>query len=373
MSSKLKPNLGEWSEMRRKIITILGAAVLIAGGVNMPTAEAAETTTTLRFPDTIYNVNWVVELKFQQTTNCSWGTGDPSIKTAATCDFPFTYKLNWEANLSAGMKSSMLFTPSSDYINLSERLIVVNRSNKNLAGGGIFDYVSLYGMKNEVRNASLTLSSDVSTDINFALKSLFNDNLIAVTGNSAIGQLVVPSKSQAISDYAAAQAAAAAAAKAAADKAAADRQAEIDRQAAEQAAKKITITCQKGSQKKIVVGDPAKCPSGFTNPLDKYLTFQAFSACKLYKKDFIIGPAKLEDGGKTLTLSAVGKYSFVYNSLTYEDMSCALSKLGAPSFVISQINTTRALDGMQRATWGKISAAWTYHPDNGANISFNTK
>ena len=46
--------------------------------------------------------------------------------------------------------------------------------------------------------------------------------------------------------------------------------------------------------------------------------------------------------------------------------------MNAPSFVTAQIDTTRALDGLQKATWGKLSAFWTYHPDNGLNISFNS-
>jgi hypothetical protein len=46
--------------------------------------------------------------------------------------------------------------------------------------------------------------------------------------------------------------------------------------------------------------------------------------------------------------------------------------MNAPSFVTAQIDTTRALDGLQKATWGKLRAFWTYHPDNGLNISFNS-
>ena len=81
----------------------------------------------------------------------------------------------------------------------------------------------------------------------------------------------------------------------------------------------------------------------------------------------------LEDGGKTLTFSAVGKYTFSASAPSYSDVECALGVLKTPSFVKTQIQTTRALDGMQKATWGKISAQWTYHPDNGINISFNSK
>jgi hypothetical protein len=349
-------------------------AALLLSPVSTLSAQAAETTMILKYPDSTYNVNWVVEIKFQQSIQCSWGSGDPATKVAASCSIPLTYKMDWEVNTSAGAQGlSQPWTPSSSYLSpIENNLIVMDRTGTNLDTGS-FNSASLYGNRYEVKPLTLSANIDANKEFTFGIKTYSSPKPLFSIGNVVYGQLVVPSKSQAISDYAAAQAAQAAAAKAASDKAAADRKAELDRQAASQAAKKITITCQKGSQKKIVKGDPAKCPAGFSNPQDKFLTFKAFSACKLYKKDLFLAPARLEDGGKTLTLPSVGKYSYMYNGLTYQDMSCALSILGTPSFVVSQIDTTRALDGMQRATWGKIAAAWTYHPDNGANITFNSK
>ena len=159
------------------------------------------------------------------------------------------------------------------------------------------------------------------------------------------------------------------AAKLAADKAEAAAAAEIARQDA----KKLTITCEKGKVKKKITGETPKCPSGYRNTLDAYLTFKAFSICKLYKKDSYLGGVTLTDGGKTLTFSGVGKYASLVSAGNFADLICALTVLKTPSFVKTQIDTTRALDGMQKATWGKISALWTYHPDNGMNISFNSK
>ena len=163
-------------------------------------------------------------------------------------------------------------------------------------------------------------------------------------------------------------------AKAAADKVIADAKAAADRAAvqATQDAKKLTITCKKGSSTKKITGESPVCPSGYTNSLAKFLTFQAYSKCKLYKKDSSFSAIALLDAGKTLEFSKAGKYFFYANAASISDLDCALSVLKAPSFVTSQINSTRALDGVQKATWGKISAFWTYHPDNGVNISFNT-
>ena len=173
----------------------------------------------------------------------------------------------------------------------------------------------------------------------------------------------------------------AAAEKAAADaaaavaRAAADKKAAADRAAvqAAQNAKKLTITCKKGSTSKKVTGESPVCPKGYTNSMDKYLTFQAYSKCQLYKKDSSFAGVSLLDNGTTLKFSYAGKYSsFMASAASYADVSCTLSVMKAPSFVTAQIDTTRALDGLQKAAWGKVSAFWTYHPDNGLNISFNS-
>jgi hypothetical protein len=164
-------------------------------------------------------------------------------------------------------------------------------------------------------------------------------------------------------------------AKAAADKVIADAKAAADRAAvqAAQDAKKLTIICKKGSTTKKVTGESPVCPSGYTNSLAKLLTFQAYSQCKLYKKDSSIAGIALLDNGMTLKFSYAGKYSsFMASAASYQDVACTLSVMKAPSFVTSQIDTTRALDGLQKASWGKVTSFWTYHPDNGLNISFNT-
>ena len=177
-----------------------------------------------------------------------------------------------------------------------------------------------------------------------------------------------------------------AAEKAAADKAAADAKAAIDRAAADakaaadrasiqsaQDAKKLTITCKKGIESRQVIGESPVCPTGFTNALDIHLTFKAYSKCKLYKKDSSFAGVSLLDNGATLKFSSAGKYSSISASAaSYSDVACSLLVMNAPDFVTAQIDSTRALDGLQKATWGKLSAFWTYHPDNGLNISFNS-
>jgi hypothetical protein len=168
-----------------------------------------------------------------------------------------------------------------------------------------------------------------------------------------------------------------AAIRAAAEAAAAKEQAAAAVAAAQeqeaQRAKKLTITCAKGNQRKKVTGENPKCPVGFKNPLGSFATFQAFSTCKLYKKDAYVGGAQLKDGGRTLILDAVKERSYRVNALIDADYKCVASVMKMPAFVASKVESTRAIDGMQNAQWGKVSAFWNFHPDNGLDITFNSK
>lgn len=94
----------------------------------------------------------------------------------------------------------------------------------------------------------------------------------------------------------------------------------------------------------------------------KYLTEKAFYKCGLNTNTL---GAALTDKGKTLVLNHVYKY-FV----TETEFTCVSNTLGMPSSVSSQLGMTRALDGIQRTKWGKISAIWNYQSDNGLGITF---
>lgn len=73
----------------------------------------------------------------------------------------------------------------------------------------------------------------------------------------------------------------------------------------------------------------------------------------------------LGDEGKTLALGGGGEEATMYS---IEDIACILNELDAPDSVLMQIDSTRALDGMQVAEWDGITARWTYHPEPGLNI-----
>jgi hypothetical protein len=69
------------------------------------------------------------------------------------------------------------------------------------------------------------------------------------------------------------------------------------------------------------------------------------------------------DGGHSVHLGTKGS-----DKVTIEEMACVLNGLDIPDAVVSQIDKTTAMQGVQTATWGEFSAKWTYHPDNGLDI-----
>ena len=78
--------------------------------------------------------------------------------------------------------------------------------------------------------------------------------------------------------------------------------------------------------------------------------------------------AQFGDGGRTLTLRTRGAERHS-SGMSVQDLRCILAKLGASDAVISRMSATRALDGMQDGQWEGIRASWTYHPDDGLNIT----
>ena len=78
--------------------------------------------------------------------------------------------------------------------------------------------------------------------------------------------------------------------------------------------------------------------------------------------------AQFGDGGRTLTLRTRGAERHS-SGMSVQDLRCILTKLGASDAVISRMSATRALDGMQDGQWEGIRASWTYHPDDGLNIT----
>lgn len=75
----------------------------------------------------------------------------------------------------------------------------------------------------------------------------------------------------------------------------------------------------------------------------------------------------LGDDGASLNINTGGAERS--SDQDVEDLGCVLFELETPDHVITHLDTTRALDGMQEDEWGEISARWTYHPDNGLDVT----
>ncbi|MCS6547654.1 hypothetical protein NYS50_07190 [Curtobacterium flaccumfaciens pv. flaccumfaciens] len=75
------------------------------------------------------------------------------------------------------------------------------------------------------------------------------------------------------------------------------------------------------------------------------------------------------DEGASLILSTAGEDDFGSGMITWSDVECVLKRTKATEATLNRMLSTRALDGMQDASWKGVEASWTYHPDNGFNIS----
>jgi hypothetical protein len=79
----------------------------------------------------------------------------------------------------------------------------------------------------------------------------------------------------------------------------------------------------------------------------------------------------------TITVSGADVEDFgAAGDTVFDTMICVLGWVSPPQHVIAQLSSTRALDGMQTATWdglfGQVSALWTFHPDQGMNLTVFT-
>ncbi len=75
----------------------------------------------------------------------------------------------------------------------------------------------------------------------------------------------------------------------------------------------------------------------------------------------------LADDDHTLLVDMKGE-DYGSGTASLADMRCVLGELDVPQSVLGQMGSTRALDGMQTATWDDYSVSWTYHPDDGLDL-----
>jgi hypothetical protein len=111
-----------------------------------------------------------------------------------------------------------------------------------------------------------------------------------------------------------------------------------------------------------VVAATGSSDSPSRRPLDFLSTETALS-----KAQTRCDAGTLGDEDHTLLIDMMGE-EYSSGTATIDDVGCVLAALAAPTSVTARMDSTRALDGMQTATWDGYSASWTYHPDDGLDL-----
>ena len=91
------------------------------------------------------------------------------------------------------------------------------------------------------------------------------------------------------------------------------------------------------------------------------------------KCDLISVSPGLSLGDENHTMILDGKGDDDTDGMTYETQRCLLKALDVTDAAMSEIEQTRALDGKQEASWGKVNASWRYHPDSGLEMTLTEK
>lgn len=99
--------------------------------------------------------------------------------------------------------------------------------------------------------------------------------------------------------------------------------------------------------------------------------FQAALDSCLSEGDSGYDDIQVADDGSSMYLDGSGEDD--YSSLDYVDQFCVLNALDIPEIIVTRMNATSSLMGVQTGDWDGITASWTYHPNNGLDISLTKK
>lgn len=89
----------------------------------------------------------------------------------------------------------------------------------------------------------------------------------------------------------------------------------------------------------------------------------AFENCSL-SEGLNVG---LDSNGKGLFLDGKGEED--YSGVSIGKQLCVLEELEMPATVRNQLSNTNSLMGVRTAEWDDISIEWSYHPDDGLNLT----
>jgi len=91
----------------------------------------------------------------------------------------------------------------------------------------------------------------------------------------------------------------------------------------------------------------------------------AHEDCKDEDFVFALLYSTVSEDGTSLFMDGAGEDSLGVN---YSYQACVLKNLDVPSAVVSRMDNTSSLMGLQTANWDGILASWTYHPRNGFDV-----
>jgi len=74
----------------------------------------------------------------------------------------------------------------------------------------------------------------------------------------------------------------------------------------------------------------------------------------------------IADKGKTLVIDGKGEEDL--RGVDLATLDCLLGRLEVPVAIKQKMFETRALDGRQDGSWGRLQASWSYHPDQGLDL-----
>lgn len=103
--------------------------------------------------------------------------------------------------------------------------------------------------------------------------------------------------------------------------------------------------------------------SGAGNPIPG-----ALSSCGLSETS---AGVSVDAGGKTVYFDGTGEEDF--GGIDYASVQCVLEKLNAPTSIFERIGSTSALQGVVEGDWANFHASWTYHPNNGLDLTLESK
>lgn len=79
----------------------------------------------------------------------------------------------------------------------------------------------------------------------------------------------------------------------------------------------------------------------------------------------------VSDNGSTLSVDMMGEEDYV--GAGYGDVLCIIDAVKTPDYIVSAIESTRALDGRQHDEFDGIEVSWSYHPDSGLDLLYHKK